>query len=84
VITLLAQETIEKKLTTRYPRPVRGTDFSFIQRLRAIFDRTQINKDLFLGYCKEHRTYFLDYEHTNGEIRCPLCDEEWLRQQNLI
>ena len=84
MITLLAQEIIERKLTTRYPQLVQGNDFGFLQRLRAIIDRTQIDEDLYLGYCKEHRTYFLDHEHTNGDIRCPLCDEEWLRQQEII
>jgi len=34
--------------------------------------------NLFLGYCKRHKTYFLDLEHTNGVIRCPICDKAWL------
>lgn len=80
---MLAQEMVEKKLTIRYPQQVHGNDFKFLQRLRAICDRTRITDNLFLGYCKEHRTYFLDLEHTNSEIRCPLCDAEWLRQQNI-
>ena len=84
MVTLLAQEIIEKKLTTRYPQQVQGNNFRFLQRLQAIIDRSQIDEDLFLGYCKEHRTYFLDHEHTNGEIRCPLCDEEWLYQHKTL
>ena len=81
---MLAQEIIEKKLPIRYPQLVQGNNFRFLQRLYAIINRSQIDEDLFLGYCREHRTYFLDHEHTNGEIRCPLCDEEWLRQHKIL
>jgi hypothetical protein len=81
---VLAQEIIEKKLPIRYPQLVQGKNFRFLQRLYAIINRSQVDEDLFLGYCREHRTYFLDHEHTNGEIRCPLCDEEWLRQHKIL
>jgi len=38
----------------------------------------------YVGYCRDHRLYFLDRPHTNNEIRCPQCDEAWLALHALM
>ena len=65
-----------------YPQPVDAEQFGVLTRLRARLDRATLGENLFLGYCKDHRTYFVDHNHTNDVIRCPICDEEWLTQHN--
>ena len=43
-------------------------------------DRAKLENGLFLGYCNQHKQYYIDHEHTNGLIRCPICEEEWLKK----
>lgn len=47
-------------------------------RLKAHIGIPTQKGNKFLGYCSIHKSYFLDVKHTNGEIRCPLCDKIWL------
>ncbi len=61
-------------------RVVNSNEFRFSTRLRARLGFREKKGNLFLSYCKSHKTYFLDYKHTNGDIRCPICDEVWLKQ----
>ena len=60
------------------PKLVDGADLGAVQRLLARIDRKHLGNGLYLGYCPDHRAYYLDREHTDGSIRCPVCDEEWL------
>lgn len=82
---LLAFERNKQKQTViskeKYPALVDGKDFSFSKRLIARSSMTPVGKQVFLGRCKVHKKYYLDRKHTNGEIRCPICESKWLRQQ---
>ena len=49
-------------------------------RLRAQIGIPKQIGNMFLGYCSIHKSYFLDVKHTNGEIRCPVCDKNWLKK----
>ena len=68
----------EKEIQIEYPRFVDGRQFRILKRLMARIDRSTIDTNLFLSYCRFHKKYYLDHSHTNGEIRCPTCDENWL------
>ncbi len=70
--------------TRRVPRVVDARDFGVVARLRARLGVCEQYGSFFLGYCPRHRTYFLDLEHTNGDIRCPICDHEWLVKHHVI
>jgi hypothetical protein len=61
-----------------YPRLVEDDEFGLLQRLKARITTMHVGNKLFLGYCKQHKKYFLDYEHMDGNIRCPTCDKIWL------
>ncbi|RLI50590.1 hypothetical protein DRO61_03630 [Candidatus Bathyarchaeota archaeon] len=67
------------------PRIVNSSEFGFFSKMRARLGLFEKFGNLFLGYCKRHKTYFLDLEHTNGVIRCPICDKIWLikRQEKI-
>lgn len=77
-------EVIEEKRTSinefraKYPKLVEDEPITSLQRLVARFDRAHLGNGIFLGHCARHRVYFLDRLHTHDEIRCPLCDAEWL------
>ena len=80
----------EAKLTSlrrlkNIPRIVNSSEFGFFSKMRARLGLFEKFGNLFLGYCKRHKTYFLDLEHTNGVIRCPICDKIWLlkRQEKI-
>ncbi len=60
------------------PRIVNSNEFGFLSKMKARLRLFEKFGNLFLGYCKRHKTYFLDLEHTNGDIRCPICDKIWL------
>jgi len=64
----------------KYPQLVDYKEFKMFSKLRARLGRYTLGTNLFLGYCKCHKKYYIDHSHTNGEIRCPICDEEWLTQ----
>lgn len=73
----------EAKLTSlrrlkNIPRIVNSSEFGFFSKMRARLGFYEKFGNLFLGYCKSHNTYFLDLEHTNDVIRCPICDKNWL------
>lgn len=61
-----------------YPKLVETEPLTRLQRLVARIDRANLGNGIFLGHCARHRVYYLDRLHTNDEIRCPLCDAEWL------
>jgi hypothetical protein len=63
---------------TRYPKLVEDEPITRLQRLAARIDRAHLGNGVFLGRCTRHHVYFLDRLHTRDEIRCPLCDAEWL------
>ena len=73
-----------EQLDRRAPRVVDATDFGVVARLRARLGICAQFGPFFLGYCPRHRTYFLDLEHTNGDIRCPICDKHWLVKHHVI
>ena len=77
------QHFSKTKKQIQYPRLVTGSDFGVLKQLIARIDRSKIDDNLFLGYCKLHKKYYVDYIHTNGEIRCPICDKKWLIEHNL-
>ena len=54
------------------------------ERLLARCDPVMLGNNLFLGYCRTHKEYYADHKHTNGEIRCPMCDEKWLIEHGFI
>ena len=78
VIEFEARLTSLRQLQRSVPRVVNSNEFGFFARLRARLGLYEKFGNLFLGYCKRHKTYFLDLKHTNGDIRCPICDEAWL------
>jgi len=49
-----------------------------VARLNNVSD---LGNGRFLGYCKTHKDYYEDFKHTNGEIRCPDCDADWLKER---
>jgi len=61
------------------PRVVNSNEFKFSTRLKARVGINEKHGNLFLGHCKTHKTYFLDHKHTNGVIRCLICDKDWLK-----
>ena len=65
-----------------FPRLPTYEQFGIKKRLMARIDRGNINNKIFLGYCNVHKTYYLDRNHTHGTIRCPLCDKEWLTEND--
>ena len=58
-------------------------DFGLFSRLRARLGFYARLGKLFLGYCGRHKVFFLDLEHTNGGIRCPVCDKDFLKRRGL-
>ena len=67
-----------RQLKRSVPRVVNSNEFGFNKRLKARLGFYERFGNLFLGYCKRHKTYFLDLKHTDGDIRCPICDDAWL------
>lgn len=68
-----------------YPQLVKDKIFTPTQRLKArIYTQINVGDDLFLGYCKQHKSYYLDHQHTDGTIRCPICDKKWLMKHGFI
>ena len=63
------------QLQRSVPRVVNSNEISFFSKLRAMLGFYEKVGNYFLGYCKRHKTYFLDLEHTNAVIRCPICNE---------
>jgi len=63
------------------PHVVPSDEFKFFSRLRARLGSYPRFGNLYLSYCKHHKTYFLDLEHTNHCIRCPICEKKWLSEQ---
>ena len=61
-------------------RLVEEKDLGVFSRLRAKLGIHKKIGNMFLGHCSSHNVYFIDLEHTNGVIRCPLCDEAWLKK----
>ena len=66
---------------SKYPKLVPGKEFGIYKRLMARSGMTDVGNRLFLGRCSIHKKYYLDRKHTNGDIRCPLCDSKWLRKR---
>jgi len=62
------------------PRIVEINELGCFSNMRARLGFFAQYGNLFHGYCKRHRIYFLDLKHTNDVIRCPVCDEAWLRR----
>ena len=58
-------------------------EYPFLTRIRARLGRVKLIDGYFLSYCKHHNTYFVDNEHTNGDIRCPACDQDWLMKHHM-
>lgn len=73
---------VKTKMT--YPHLVSAERFGILKQLMARIDRAKIDDNLFLGYCKIHKKYFVDHNHTKEEIRCPICDVEWLIKHNRL
>jgi len=63
-----------------HPRVVHPSEFGFLARLKASWGIITRFGNLFLGYCRGHDAYFLDLKHTNGCVRCPICDKAWLKK----
>lgn len=63
---------------TKYPQLVDGKRYGAGAKLKARISEANVGNNLFLGYCTQHKKYYLDHKHTNGEIRCPTCDSQWL------
>ena len=74
------QFRIEAKM--KFSHLVSHEQFGILKRLKARIDRASIDNNHFLGYCGIHKTYYVDHNHTNEVIRCPVCDEEWLIKHN--
>lgn len=72
--------TENNKLLKSIPRVVNSDEFGFFTRLKAKLGLYPKFENLFLGYCRRHKSYFLDLKHTGGVIRCPICDEAWLQK----
>jgi hypothetical protein len=67
-----------------FPKKVNAQHYSLLTRIRARLGRVKLIDDRFLSYCKNHDTYYVDNEHTNGSIRCPSCDQDWLIRHHMI
>ncbi|MCJ7635017.1 hypothetical protein MUP77_21830 [Candidatus Bathyarchaeota archaeon] len=65
----------------KVPCLVGGEQVGLRKRLRARLSRVKLWKNVFLGYCPIHQRYYVDYQHTDGSIRCPLCDQTWIAQK---
>lgn len=61
-----------------YPKLVRGGEFRVLTRLQARINAKDMGNGVYLTYCQRHHAYFLDKKHTHDDLRCPLCNEEWL------
>lgn len=81
-LTQKAQLQLEKEAQEKYPIPANKDQFGTIQLLKARVSRANVGNNLFLGYCNIHKLYYLDHNHTNLEIRCPVCDEKWLTEHH--
>jgi hypothetical protein len=71
---------LHSELKMEYPRLVDSDGLGFFQRLMARIDRISVGKGLFLGFCRKHGEYYVDYRHTNDDIRCPICFKSWLSE----
>ena len=73
------QENQESINQDKYPKLVTYEKLGILPKLFAKFGQSKVSEDVFLGYCFIHKKYFLDHQHTDGKIRCPICDSEWLQ-----
>jgi hypothetical protein len=78
-----AHPRVDAGLKTKYPQLVDAKQFGAGDRLKARIDDASVGHGLFLGYCTLHEKYYLDHKHTNGEIRCPICDTQWLAKHGI-
>jgi hypothetical protein len=69
--------------TITYPHLAEADHRGIRNRLMARIYRAKIGDNLFLGYCKTHKRYYIDHSHTDDEIRCPLCEEKWLNKRSI-
>jgi len=61
-----------------YPQEVEATKLK--TKLKIIFTGRMLidsKKQLYLDRCGRHRIYYIDYVHTKGVTRCPICDKEF-------
>ena len=81
---LLYHSTRARNNQIYLPKKVNGQDYSLVTRIRARLGRVKLIDSRFLSYCRNHDTYYVDNEHTNGDIRCPSCDQVWLIKHHMI
>lgn len=70
--------------STEYPRLVMGEKFGIFKRIMARFSISHVDGQIYLGYCKTHKKYYLDLIHMHEDIRCPICDTKWLLERDII
>jgi hypothetical protein len=68
----------------RKPRMIDVDKYGVFSRIIARLYMKNVGNGLFLGFCKIHKKYFVDYKHLKGDIRCPICDEKWLMEHGYI
>ncbi len=75
----ISKTKLKNPTKVEYPKFVTTSALTISQRVRArVLGMAHIKGQLFLGYCGEHKKYFIDLIHTNSTIRCPTCDANWL------
>ena len=75
----------EMRKQEKYPRLVEDRLFTPTKKLKArIYTQINVGDGLYLGHCKQHKRYYLDHQHTDGTIRCPICDKKWLTKHGFI
>jgi hypothetical protein len=75
----------KKRKRDEYPQLVEDKKITPTLRLKSkIYTQINVGEGIFLGYCRQHRNYYLDHQHTDGTIRCPICDKEWLTKHGFI
>ena len=62
------------------PGFVEAKEFKLHSRLKARLGFNERFGIMFLGYCCDHKKYYLDREHSNG-FRCPVCFTKWLKKE---
>lgn len=67
-----------------FPRQIDKKFLTIVQRIRiCLGERVKIkirNDNIYADWCKTHKIYYIDRQHTNEEIRCPDCDKKWLQE----
>jgi hypothetical protein len=80
-LTVAQERRSAVQVAPTYPQLARVNEFSVLTRLHARLNAKDVGNGVYLAFCSRHHAYFLDLKHTNGVLRCPVCDDEWLLER---